>query len=281
MDGEVALPRKLGSAHHAKPVHPATRRSCRPRRSRWRPGDEQHPGADVENRRVSPFAMPLVDGCRMSRGRYKFPSDWPSAITRTMAIERLYDSGSETVSAWRLVALDYKALPFFTTWTTMTSAPRRSSGEEPIQSSSQADPNAPRAPGPLVAMALSAHAQTPLESSYEIRFQARRRVPQARSRFSHRLYHECRHRRSGKDCNLRVVFIDRITVNAPDGTPVGKRVEPTRVSRGAGEGRLRGNAQLVIGGLTADSADAPGPFATTCPPRPPRSSAPSTLRAPT
>jgi hypothetical protein len=63
-----------------------------------------------------------------------------------------------------------------------------------------------------------------------------------------------------KDCNLRVVFIDRISINGPDGRPVGRGsnrlvylVAPVKDPSGA-------NAQLVIGGLSEDPADAPGPF---------------------
>jgi len=65
---------------------------------------------------------------------------------------------------------------------------------------------------------------------------------------------------AAKDCNLRAVFIDRVTINGPDGKPVGKGsnrlaylVVPVKDPSGA-------NAQLVIGGLTEDPADAPGPF---------------------
>jgi hypothetical protein len=64
-----------------------------------------------------------------------------------------------------------------------------------------------------------------------------------------------------KDANLRAVFIDRLTINGADGKPVGKTgsnrlvylVAPVKDASGA-------NAQLVIGGLTEDAADAPGPF---------------------
>ena len=65
---------------------------------------------------------------------------------------------------------------------------------------------------------------------------------------------------AAKDANLRVVFIDRLTINAPDGKPVGKGsnrlvylIVPVKDPSGT-------NAQLVIGGLTEDPADAPGPF---------------------
>lgn len=63
-----------------------------------------------------------------------------------------------------------------------------------------------------------------------------------------------------KDANLRVVFMDRITINGPDGKAVGKGsnrlvylVAPVKDPSGA-------NVQLVIGGLTEDPTDAPGPF---------------------
>ncbi len=63
-----------------------------------------------------------------------------------------------------------------------------------------------------------------------------------------------------KDCNLRAIFIDRVTINGPDGKPVGQgshRViwlaAPVREPGGT-------NAQLIIGGLTDDPAQVPGPF---------------------
>jgi len=63
-----------------------------------------------------------------------------------------------------------------------------------------------------------------------------------------------------KDANLRVVFIDRITIHNADRKVVGKGsnrlvylVAPVKDASGA-------SVQLVIGGLTEDPADAPGPF---------------------
>ena len=65
---------------------------------------------------------------------------------------------------------------------------------------------------------------------------------------------------AAKDANLRAVFIDRVTINGPDGKPLGKGtnrlvylVAPVKDTTGAA-------VQLVIGGLTEDPADAPGPF---------------------
>jgi hypothetical protein len=65
---------------------------------------------------------------------------------------------------------------------------------------------------------------------------------------------------AAKDANLRAIFVDRVTINGPDGRPVGKGsnrfvylAAPVKDASGA-------NAQLMIGGLTEDPADAPGPF---------------------
>src|ERR1044071_6734700 len=65
---------------------------------------------------------------------------------------------------------------------------------------------------------------------------------------------------AAKDGNLRACFIDRVTINAPDGKPLGKGsnrlvylVVPVKDPTG-------GASQLVIGGLTEDPAAAPGPF---------------------
>ena len=65
---------------------------------------------------------------------------------------------------------------------------------------------------------------------------------------------------AAKDANLRVIFIDRVTINGADGKPAGKGsnrlvylAAPVREPGGM-------NVQLIIGGLTEDAADAPGPF---------------------
>jgi len=62
------------------------------------------------------------------------------------------------------------------------------------------------------------------------------------------------------DVNLRVIFIDRLTVNGPTGAPVGTNgnrlvqlAAPVKNESGV-------TATLVIGGLTEDPADVPGPF---------------------
>jgi hypothetical protein len=114
----------------------------------------------------------------------------------------------------------------------------------------------------LAAMVAPAQAQTPVESSAEVRFQLDLKVPDSALTpflppgFTMNVAAQG----PAKDCNLRAIFIDRLTINAPDGKPVGKGsnrlvylAAPVKDASGA-------NAQLVIGGLTADPADAPGPF---------------------
>jgi hypothetical protein len=120
----------------------------------------------------------------------------------------------------------------------------------------------------LVASALAgfvrdANAQTLVEYSAETRFQWDLQVPHAAlAAFVPAGWApNVATQGPAKDANLRVVFIDRMTVNAPDGKPAGRTgsnrlvylVAPVKDPTGA-------NVQLVIGGLTEDPADVPGPF---------------------
>jgi len=64
-----------------------------------------------------------------------------------------------------------------------------------------------------------------------------------------------------KDCNLRMIFIDRVDVMGADGKPLPKGSTrlvylaiPVKQSSGTAAG------QMIIGGLTEDAADAPGAF---------------------
>ena len=106
------------------------------------------------------------------------------------------------------------------------------------------------------------HAQTVLESSAEARFQIDFHVPDAAlmamlpSGFTLNVATQG----PAKDANIRVIFVDRMTVNGADGKPVGKGssrlvylASPVKDPSGA-------NAQLVFGGLTDEAMDAPGPF---------------------
>jgi hypothetical protein len=115
----------------------------------------------------------------------------------------------------------------------------------------------------LVALtAVLAWAETPVEYSFEARFQLDLHVPDEalRAYFPSGFTPNIATQGAAKDANLRAVFIDRVTINGPDGKPVGKGsnrlvylVAPVKDPSGA-------NAQLVIGGLTEDPADSPGPF---------------------
>src|SRR6478735_10527451 len=113
-------------------------------------------------------------------------------------------------------------------------------------------------------LAGNAPAQTLQEYSSETRFQLDLKVPdQALASYLPKGWMpNVAAQGAAKDCNLRAVFIDRVTINGPDGKPVGKGsnrlaylVAPVKDPSGA-------NVQLVIGGLTEDPADAPGPFGT-------------------
>jgi len=114
----------------------------------------------------------------------------------------------------------------------------------------------------LVAPSSIANAQTMLEYSSEARFQLDLHVPDAvlAGFLPPDWTPNIAAQGAAKDANLRAVFIDRVTINGPEGKPVGKGsnrlvylVAPVKDPGGA-------NVQLVIGGLTEDSSDAPGPF---------------------
>ena len=115
----------------------------------------------------------------------------------------------------------------------------------------------------LTSLSQNANAQTPVESSAEARFQLDLHVPDAAiaALLPMGFAMNVATQGAAKDANLRAVFIDRVTINAPDGKPVGKTgsnrvvylIVPVKDPGGV-------NAQLVIGGLTEDPADAPGPF---------------------
>src|SRR5713101_5698171 len=108
-----------------------------------------------------------------------------------------------------------------------------------------------------------ATAQTPVESSAKARFQLDLHVPDAAlARFLPTDWTpNVASQGPAKNANLRAVFIDRVTINGPNGRPVGRGsnrlvylVAPVKEPGGT-------NVQLVIGGLTEDPEDSPGPFA--------------------
>jgi len=111
-------------------------------------------------------------------------------------------------------------------------------------------------------LALPCAAETMVEYSSEARFQLDLHVPDAalQTYLPDGWKPNVAAQGPAKDANLRAIFIDRVTINGPDGKPLGKGsnrlvylVAPVKDPSGA-------NVQLVIGGLTEDPADAPGPF---------------------
>jgi hypothetical protein len=119
------------------------------------------------------------------------------------------------------------------------------------------------AAGVLVGFVPCADAQTLVESSLESRFQLDVHVPDAAlaALLPPNWTPNVAAQGAAKDANLRVIFVDRVTVNGPDGKPVGTTgsnrlvylAVPVKDPTGA-------TAQMMIGGLTEDPADAPGPF---------------------
>jgi len=62
-----------------------------------------------------------------------------------------------------------------------------------------------------------------------------------------------------KDCNIRVIFIDRADITAADGAPAGTSrlvylAAPVKQTGGSNTG------QMIIAGLSADAKEVPGPF---------------------
>lgn len=115
----------------------------------------------------------------------------------------------------------------------------------------------------LAGLALPVWAETISERSVETRFQLDVQVPDSaiKAYLPAGWTLNVATQGAAKDANLRVVFIDRLTIHAPDGKPVGNSgtnrlvylVAPVKDAAGA-------TAQLVIGGITEDAGDAPGPF---------------------
>ncbi len=114
----------------------------------------------------------------------------------------------------------------------------------------------------VIATATTARAQTLMEFSAEARFQLDLVVPQApiSSMLPAGFTMNIATQGAAKDCNLRVVFVDRMTINGPDGKPVGKGSSRLVYLAVPVKDTNAANGQLVIGGLVDDPADAPGPF---------------------
>ena len=93
--------------------------------------------------------------------------------------------------------------------------------------------------GALAVVARSATAQTMVEYGAEARFQLDVRVPDAAlaAHLPAGWTPNIATQGAAKDANLRVVFIDRLSINGPDGRPIGKgsisdAVSSTGIARG-------------------------------------------------
>jgi len=106
------------------------------------------------------------------------------------------------------------------------------------------------------------HAETAVENSVETQFQLDLHVPDAAlaALLPSGWTSNVSAQGPAKDMNMRVIFIDRVTINGPDGRPLGKGssrlvwlTAPVKDPSGA-------NAQMILSGLTDNPDDAPGPF---------------------
>ncbi|MGK0296937.1 MAG: hypothetical protein ACI9XC_000537 [Gammaproteobacteria bacterium] len=114
----------------------------------------------------------------------------------------------------------------------------------------------------LIGITQTAMAQILVESSAEARFQLDLHVPiTALMRFIPEGWTtNVRTEGAAKDANLRVIFIERITINGADGRPVGDGSNLLVYLTVPATNPAGANVQLVIGGITEDPADSPGPF---------------------
>jgi len=106
------------------------------------------------------------------------------------------------------------------------------------------------------------HAQKLTETSTEVRFQLDLHVPEdaLKGFLPAGWTSNVATQGAAKDANLRAIFVDCLAINGPDGKPLGNGsnryvylVAPVKDPSGA-------NVQLVLGGLTDDPANAPGPW---------------------
>lgn len=111
---------------------------------------------------------------------------------------------------------------------------------------------------------VSAQAPAILERTNEVRFQLDFKVPDAAlaAVMPKGFSPDVATTGPAKDCNVRVIFIDRVTVNGPDNAGVGKGTGQVAFVVAPVKDPAGQSTQLVISGLVADAGDAPGPFGT-------------------
>jgi hypothetical protein len=65
---------------------------------------------------------------------------------------------------------------------------------------------------------------------------------------------------AAKDCNVRLIFVDRVDINGSDGAPVGSEQMVYFASPIKKTGSNEMSGQMVIDGITSNPKAAPGPF---------------------
>lgn len=114
----------------------------------------------------------------------------------------------------------------------------------------------------FVGLTAAAHAQTLLERSAEVRMQLDLAVSPAALKALLPDGWQPFVATSGpaKDCNVRLIFVDRVDINSPDGAPRGTEQMEYFASpiKKTGSNEMAG--QMVIDGITANAKNAPGPF---------------------
>jgi hypothetical protein len=108
-----------------------------------------------------------------------------------------------------------------------------------------------------------ASAETLVEHSAESRFQLDFHVPDAALQNALPAGWEPAIATAGpaKDANLRLIFVDRVGITGADGKPVGAGTNRMAILAIPVKQTATGvTGQMIIGGLTEDPADAPGPF---------------------
>src|ERR1700761_7383940 len=114
----------------------------------------------------------------------------------------------------------------------------------------------------LTGLTAAAHAQTLLGHSAEVRMQLDLAVPPAALKALLPDGWEPFVASSGpaKDCNVRLIFVDRVDIDKPDGAPAGteQMVYFASPIKKAGGNEMAG--QMVLDGITNNANNAPGPF---------------------
>jgi hypothetical protein len=114
----------------------------------------------------------------------------------------------------------------------------------------------------FVALAAAANAQNLIERSAEVRMQLDLAVsPEALKGLLPAGWEPfVATAGAAKDCNVRLIFVDRVDINGPDGAPVGTEQMAYFASpiKKTGSNEMAG--QMVIDGITANPNGAPGPF---------------------